>query len=85
VSPVRYELASYTPEDDILHSDCRENVRSYTLTYHFETLCTMLSRICLILPCGLLNNLQEALIMQNTKSTSHSTFVIKTNQNEIKK
>jgi hypothetical protein len=24
VSPVRYELGSYIPEDDILHSHCRE-------------------------------------------------------------
>jgi hypothetical protein len=33
VSPVKYELGVYIPEDDILHSDCRENPRSYmTLT-----------------------------------------------------
>jgi hypothetical protein len=29
VSPVRYELGFYIPEDDILHSDCRENLKSY--------------------------------------------------------
>jgi hypothetical protein len=28
VSPVKYELGSYIPEDDILHSDRRENLRS---------------------------------------------------------
>jgi hypothetical protein len=27
VSPVRYELGSYIPEDDILHSDRRENLK----------------------------------------------------------
>jgi hypothetical protein len=29
VSPVKYVLGFYVPEDDILHSDCRENVRTY--------------------------------------------------------
>jgi hypothetical protein len=29
VSPVRYELDFYIPEDDILHSHCRENFKSY--------------------------------------------------------
>jgi hypothetical protein len=28
VSPVKYELGFYTPEDDILRSDRRENLRS---------------------------------------------------------
>jgi hypothetical protein len=30
VSPVRYELDYYIPEDDILHSHRRENLNSYT-------------------------------------------------------
>jgi hypothetical protein len=30
VSPVKYELGFYIPEDDILHSHCRESLRSYT-------------------------------------------------------
>jgi hypothetical protein len=29
VSAVKYELAFYIPEDDILHSHRRENLRSY--------------------------------------------------------
>jgi hypothetical protein len=29
VSPVKYELGSYIPEDDILHSHRREHLRSY--------------------------------------------------------
>jgi hypothetical protein len=29
VSPVKYELGSYTPEDDVLHSHRREALRSY--------------------------------------------------------
>jgi hypothetical protein len=29
VSPVKYEMEFYIPEDDILHSDCRENLKSY--------------------------------------------------------
>jgi hypothetical protein len=33
VSPVKYELGFYIPEDDILHSHCSENFKSYiTLT-----------------------------------------------------
>jgi hypothetical protein len=31
VSTVKYELGSYIPEDDILHSHCRENFKSYTI------------------------------------------------------
>jgi hypothetical protein len=29
VSPVKYELGTYIPEDDILHSHCRETLKSY--------------------------------------------------------
>jgi hypothetical protein len=29
VSPVKYVLEFYIPEDDILHSHCRENLKSY--------------------------------------------------------
>jgi hypothetical protein len=29
VSPVKYELGFYIPEDAILHSDRRENLKSY--------------------------------------------------------
>jgi hypothetical protein len=29
VSPVKYELGFYIPEDDILHSHCRENLKYY--------------------------------------------------------
>jgi hypothetical protein len=29
VSPVKYELGSYSTEVDILHSHCRENLKSY--------------------------------------------------------
>jgi hypothetical protein len=31
VSPVKYELGFYIPEDDILHSHRRENLKSYIL------------------------------------------------------
>jgi hypothetical protein len=31
VSPVKYELGFYIPEDDILHSHRRENIKSYNL------------------------------------------------------
>jgi hypothetical protein len=29
VSPVKYELGFYIPEDGILHSHCRKNLKSY--------------------------------------------------------
>jgi hypothetical protein len=29
MSPVKYELGFYIPEDDILHSHCSENLKSY--------------------------------------------------------
>jgi hypothetical protein len=29
VSSVKYELGFYIPEDDNLHSHCRENLKSY--------------------------------------------------------
>jgi hypothetical protein len=31
MSPVRYELGFYTPEDGILHSHRREHLKSYML------------------------------------------------------
>jgi hypothetical protein len=31
VSPVKYELGFYIPEDDILHSHRRENLKSYIM------------------------------------------------------
>jgi hypothetical protein len=33
VSPVKYKLDFYIPEDDILHSRRRENLKSYMCTY----------------------------------------------------
>jgi hypothetical protein len=32
VSPVKYELGFYIPEDDILHGDRSENLKSYMVT-----------------------------------------------------
>jgi hypothetical protein len=33
VSPVKYKLAFYIPEDDILHSHSRENLKSYIISF----------------------------------------------------
>jgi hypothetical protein len=33
VSPVKYKLGFYIPEDDILHSDRREILKSYKFTF----------------------------------------------------
>jgi hypothetical protein len=35
---VRYALGFYIPEEDILHGDCRENRKSYTLYTKVATL-----------------------------------------------
>jgi hypothetical protein len=32
MSPVKYELGFYIPEDDILHSHRRESLKSYTVS-----------------------------------------------------
>jgi hypothetical protein len=37
VSPVKYEPGFYIPEDDILHSDCREHLRSRDVIHRFPT------------------------------------------------
>jgi hypothetical protein len=37
VSPVKYELGFYNPVDAILHSHCRENLKSYTVIEMFMT------------------------------------------------
>jgi hypothetical protein len=45
MSPVRYELGSYIAEDDVLHCQCRENLKSYipsiifTCTLQMEAVC----------------------------------------------
>jgi hypothetical protein len=56
VSPVKYELGFYTPEDDILHSHRRENLKSYGTNVCFQEvvaqmlstliICSMLVRAC---------------------------------------
>jgi hypothetical protein len=44
VSPVRYELGFYIPEDDILHSHRGENLKSYTFAAYVESLRASRSR-----------------------------------------
>jgi hypothetical protein len=36
VSPVKYEMGSYIPEDDILHSPRREDLKSYKALIWFK-------------------------------------------------
>jgi hypothetical protein len=43
VSPVRYEVGFYIPEDDILHSHRRENLKSYIFRNAFPDLSSCLS------------------------------------------
>jgi hypothetical protein len=47
VSPVKYELGFYIPEDDILHSHRRENLKSYAHTLPFsQCACKQLQHAC---------------------------------------
>jgi hypothetical protein len=39
VFPVRYELGFYIPEDDILHSHRRENLKSYNGKFCWHCTC----------------------------------------------
>jgi hypothetical protein len=50
VSPVKYELGCYIPEDDILHSHCCENLKSYVI-----------SCVCKLLRAGTLGSTGDAL------------------------
>jgi hypothetical protein len=51
VSPVRYELGFYVPEDGILHSHCREDLRCDKLvpvptqTSFHEGICSLIIRL----------------------------------------
>jgi hypothetical protein len=45
VSPVKYELGFYIPEDDILHSNRHENLKSYTISIVFAA-CIMMCVTC---------------------------------------
>jgi hypothetical protein len=47
VSPVRYELGSYIPEDGILHSHRRGNLKSYIIIAFLKTL-THIMRHCIV-------------------------------------
>jgi hypothetical protein len=61
MSPVRYELGFYVPEDGILHSHRRENIKSY------------ISLIFRIQKAGMCNHFQKLLQMCSvrTRHTCH--------------
>jgi hypothetical protein len=44
VSPVKYELCSHIPEDGILHSHRRENLKSFTFHVNISFRCGVLRR-----------------------------------------
>jgi hypothetical protein len=47
VSPVKYKLGFYVPEDDILHSHCRESIKSYKTFLYFFNATVHISRECI--------------------------------------
>jgi hypothetical protein len=58
VSPVKYKLGFYIPEDDILHSHRRENVKSYMSLNlineaHIITVCMKFETVSPFLTCAL--------------------------------
>jgi hypothetical protein len=55
VSPVKYELGFYIPEDDILHSHCRETPKSYIelagwTLYRSSVVSPVKYELCLYIP-----------------------------------
>jgi hypothetical protein len=44
VSPVKYELGFYIPEDTILHSHRRENLKSYIIFCYVKVMYSVLNR-----------------------------------------
>jgi hypothetical protein len=45
VFPVKYELGFYIPEDGILHSHRRENLKSYTVLFLWQVMqCGLVAR-----------------------------------------
>jgi hypothetical protein len=54
VSPVRYELGFYIPEDDILHSHCREHLKSYTAFFVLVLRLLIITSLFLVYPFLLL-------------------------------
>jgi hypothetical protein len=60
VSPVKYELGFYNPEDSILHFHCRENLKSYTFDIAVDILlvsCTKTAHMCHILATSLISEI----------------------------
>jgi hypothetical protein len=53
VSPVRYELGFYIPEDGILHSHHRENLKAYEAKMYLLALPCVLTCILQLESCGL--------------------------------
>jgi hypothetical protein len=41
VSPVKYELGFYIPEDDILHSHRRDNLKAYIIIIDWKLVCAI--------------------------------------------
>jgi hypothetical protein len=66
VSPVKYEQGFYITEDDILHSHCCENLKSYVINFPFY----LLFLVCLALAFAILLLLFVVLCF-----ISHSLFI----------
>jgi hypothetical protein len=64
VSPVKYELGFYIPEDDILHSHCREDLKCYAVRLVSSS--KVLTDICVNL------SKQEVLRTRATQGSRHS-------------
>jgi hypothetical protein len=52
VSPVKYELGFYIPEDDILHNHRRENLKSYLLQIRTTLVVTYSTVFALLMADG---------------------------------
>jgi hypothetical protein len=54
VSPVKYEMGFYIPEDDILHSHRRENLKSYTYVHNTLAYADRNVYVAVVTECSLL-------------------------------
>jgi hypothetical protein len=69
VSPVKYEMGLYIPEDDILHSHSRENVKSYNELTSYSSRCLMFNW-CVCLPLTIVSTAAVAVTVSSARWSS---------------
>jgi hypothetical protein len=73
VSPVKYELGFYIPEDDILHSHRRENLKSYMRNFLLRSVRLLLVTANVIPSSPVVTLMMEALSSSETSVLTRAT------------